>query len=190
MYLVKIHNVYNYRNYHEFGKQECLCACVYMWCVGPEPMGPGRWPRKPRTWGDTGATLRHHDFECLSLKWSCFLTEAECHFGECRDLLISTFASWWRSTSACWTPTFRSSSCFSVWVSVLTSACTLGKGPGSSGPGFPSQGDGPREARPPRPLDSWLFSSASDNGCLNLWQILLQQKRQNKTTRALETSLV
>ena len=65
MYLVKIHNVYNYRNYHEFGKQDCLCACVYVWCVGPEPMGPGRWPQKPRTWGHTGATLGRHDFKCL-----------------------------------------------------------------------------------------------------------------------------
>lgn len=82
MYLVKIHNVYNYRNYHEFGKQECLCACVYVWRVGPEPVGARQWPWKPRTWGDSGAALRCHTIERLSLKRSCLLTGTECHFGE------------------------------------------------------------------------------------------------------------
>lgn len=33
-------------------------------------------------------------------------------------------------------PTFQCSSCFSVWESVLTSACTLGKGPAPPGLGF------------------------------------------------------
>lgn len=82
MYLVKIHNVYNYRNYHEFGKQDCLCACVYVWRVGPEPVGARQWPWKPRTWGDSGAALRCHNIERLSLKRSCLLTGTECYFGE------------------------------------------------------------------------------------------------------------
>ena len=154
-----------------------VCAPVSMcgaWALSPWVPDGG-----PRSLGLGGTLGPPSDVMTLSV-----------FFGERRDLLIYTFASWWQSASACWTPTFRRSSCFSVWESVLTSACTLGKGPSSSGPRFPSQGDSPWDARPPRPLDSWLFSSASDNGCLNLWQILLQQKRQNKTTRALETSLV
>lgn len=108
------------------------------------------------------------------------ITTLSVFFGERRDLLIYTFTSWWRSTSACWTPTFRSSSCFSFWESVLTSACTLGKGPGSSGPRFPSQGDSPREARPPRPLDSWLFSSAQTMAAWTFGKYCCNKKDKTK----------
>lgn len=104
-------------------------VCVYVWCVGPEPVGPRQGPQKPRTWGDTGAALRCLNIECLSLKWPCLWTGTECPLGERADLLISTSALWWQPTSACRAPIFQSSSRFPVWEPVLTSACTLGKGP-------------------------------------------------------------
>ena len=40
VYLVKIHYVYNYRNYHEFGKQDCMFTYVCVGHVVPEPTDP------------------------------------------------------------------------------------------------------------------------------------------------------
>lgn len=69
MHLVKIHCVYNYRNYHEFGKQDCMCTYVR---VGPvvaaptDPTGPALgFPGRPGL-GGGGAILGSPDMGHLA----------------------------------------------------------------------------------------------------------------------------
>lgn len=179
MYLVKIHNVYNYTNYHEFGKQDCLCLRVVR----------GPWARGSQTGAPEASDLGGHwGRPQMSEHWVSFLEMAlplnrdRMSLGRARGFAYFHFRSLVTAHLCLPSTHLPEQLSLSRLRTCPDFRLHTGEGAGSSGLGFRLR---VMVLKKQDLHDPWIPDCLAQRQTMAAWtfgKYLLQQNRQNKTT--------